>query len=268
MPVYFVEEELLRAVDATKPPPDLTLEQINMPMPAMLFMFPVKFMVHRHRWPFAMSAVTKLNGGAVKTNRWFKQIAGVNVELGSQGSMMLFHFPLYLEDGNPVDYASRYPIHHKLSDLSVDEAYYEDCSIKEREKYNQIKPGLGDFIVERKVPTPSHEDDVGILKELTVLTSKLLLVLGARPGLITTGSITRKEKRKGSIVVREELWSPNMIGSGYKIQRQSEDHGGTHASPRMHWRRGHMHTVVHGEGRSLRKLQWFEPVLVNSHKDQ
>lgn len=33
-------------------------------------------------------------------------------------------------------------------------------------------------------------------------------------------------------------------------------------SPRGHWRRGHFHTVLHGEGRRERRLAWFRPILV------
>ena len=29
-----------------------------------------------------------------------------------------------------------------------------------------------------------------------------------------------------------------------------------------HWRRGHWHTVLHGEKRQSRRMQWFQPVYV------
>ena len=34
------------------------------------------------------------------------------------------------------------------------------------------------------------------------------------------------------------------------------------ASRRPHWRRGHWHTVLHGEKRQSRRMQWFQPVYV------
>jgi hypothetical protein len=40
--------------------------------------------------------------------------------------------------------------------------------------------------------------------------------------------------------------------------------GGTHASPRPHMRRGHIHTVRFGRGRSESRKQWFPPVFVNA----
>ena len=33
-------------------------------------------------------------------------------------------------------------------------------------------------------------------------------------------------------------------------------------SPRGHWRRGHFHTVLYGEGRRERRLAWFRPTLI------
>ena len=35
---------------------------------------------------------------------------------------------------------------------------------------------------------------------------------------------------------------------------------GTTSQP--HWRRGHWHTVLHGEKRQSRLMQWFQPVYV------
>ena len=34
------------------------------------------------------------------------------------------------------------------------------------------------------------------------------------------------------------------------------------AARRPHWRRGHWHTVLHGEKRHSRRMQWFQPVYV------
>jgi hypothetical protein len=86
-----------------------------------------------------------------------------------------------------------------------------------------------------------------------------------RPQLIEMGVQTRKERIKHGIV-REAIWSPNIIGGKYKVKHSTEHGEGTHASPRVHWRMGHWHTVLHGKGRALRKLDWFEPVIVNAIK--
>ena len=41
-------------------------------------------------------------------------------------------------------------------------------------------------------------------------------------------------------------------------RRASCGHG---VSPQMHWRRGHWHTVTHGEKRQQRSLRWYRPTL-------
>jgi hypothetical protein len=35
-----------------------------------------------------------------------------------------------------------------------------------------------------------------------------------------------------------------------------------HCDRRPHWRRGHWHTVLHGEKRQRRRMQWFKPAYV------
>jgi hypothetical protein len=39
--------------------------------------------------------------------------------------------------------------------------------------------------------------------------------------------------------------------------------GGSNSASRwLHWRRGHWHTVLHGEKPQSRRMQWFQPVYV------
>lgn len=68
------------------------------------------------------------------------------------------------------------------------------------------------------------------------------------------------EKKKRSTV---GVWQPNWIGRGYEVKSESTVNGGTHASPRSHWRRGHWRRQPIGEGRTERKLVWIEPMLIN-----
>ncbi|MEM9814969.1 MAG: hypothetical protein AAF827_00945 [Cyanobacteria bacterium P01_D01_bin.6] len=59
---------------------------------------------------------------------------------------------------------------------------------------------------------------------------------------------------------------PRLIGADYVIKKiisSNDASGGTHASPRTHWRRGHYRRVAIGEGRNERKTVWIEPTLVN-----
>ena len=46
-----------------------------------------------------------------------------------------------------------------------------------------------------------------------------------------------------------------------ELRRQDPTIQQRHCSP-PHWRRGHWHTVLHGEKRQNRRMQWFQPVYV------
>jgi hypothetical protein len=77
-------------------------------------------------------------------------------------------------------------------------------------------------------------------QKMATLILKLLVVLNTRPALVKPGGIERSEKRhpKTGEITRSELWQANVIGSKYRVLRQPST--GTHASPKWHWRRGHL----------------------------
>ena len=78
---------------------------------------------------------------------------------------------------------------------------------------------------------------------MSALILKLLVILNLRPSLITHGAQERPRRVKHARAWKRELWSANFIGRGYRLAR--EPHG-THASPRMHIRRGHVTWQVTG----------------------
>jgi len=65
---------------------------------------------------------------------------------------------------------------------------------------------------------------------------------------------------------RREYWSPNIVGKFYTPPKHAPQ--GTHASPRMHWRRGHFRHQPFGPGRQERKVIWLEPMLVSAGDDE
>lgn len=91
-----------------------------------------------------------------------------------------------------------------------------------------------------------------------------LMAMTCRPDLLTKEVIhhwQHKDPRKRGNVA---FWNPNIIGNGYQI---SGGHGhGTHASPRMHWRRGHFRNQACGVGRKDHRQVWLEPMLVAANQ--
>jgi len=62
---------------------------------------------------------------------------------------------------------------------------------------------------------------------------------------------------------------PVWIGKDFRLDRTpraasegSATGSSSGASRRPHWRSGHWHTVLHGEKRQSRRMQWFQPVYV------
>jgi hypothetical protein len=94
---------------------------------------------------------------------------------------------------------------------------------------------------------------------------RVWLLLLARPGVATQEKIVRSESRdRRGRLTKEALWSPNILGA---VEIVSVPIGGTHASPRMHWRRGHYRRQRIGslEKREY-KIVWIEPVLVGENE--
>jgi hypothetical protein len=96
------------------------------------------------------------------------------------------------------------------------------------------------------------------LRDLSGVVFRVLLGLEARPALLVSGRRDGRHKKSGV-----ELWTPNVVGRDYRVARAGvESHGGSHASPRPHWRRGHFRRQAVGAGRTERKIIWIEPILI------
>jgi len=93
----------------------------------------------------------------------------------------------------------------------------------------------------------------------------LIMLMNARPALVETH--TKAEKPPTSGKAARKLASPNWIGRTYRAPR-SEHAGGTHASPHVHWRRGHWRHQAHGPANSLRKDIWIEPMIIGATTQQ
>ena len=102
--------------------------------------------------------------------------------------------------------------------------------------------------------------DKALKDRVSALMLKLLVVLNTRPNLVERGQCVRPRRIKRGRVKCRELWSPNLIGWRYQVAAGIP--AGTHASPRMHWRRGHIRNQPFGTGRTQRRLVWIEPMLI------
>lgn len=237
-PTYFVAEQFAEAVNQTKPPVDGTLAEMQWPLDAALFALPLEFSYRTFGTYVPFIAFSLIPKGKLVCNcglvRPFEIVNGVAVSF--YGTM---------SDGVPVFYHRHAPMTGEVARFVMDDEIAKGSSLA-----NDWK---------ELVPVP---DERALMLKLNTFVIKLLLVMAAEPSMVEHGVMTRKERVKHGKRI-DALWSPNFLG---RLYRTAAGGDGEHASPRLHWRRGHLHQVCHGPNRSLRRMQWFKPVLVNAER--
>lgn len=108
-----------------------------------------------------------------------------------------------------------------------------------------------------------EEGDSEFLEHMGRVVFGTIMAMNARPGLFTQGKCTARVPAKKNKPARE-FWSPNVIGRDYQTKQAHVGGTGTHASPRMHFRRGHFRAQPVGPGRLERRQIWIEPMLVSA----
>ena len=234
VPIYFIEEQFIRAVAATDLPHDFTLDDLHWPMPAMVVGFPARFM--REYLGRDVCYVYAANCGA--GDYAVSELPGCP-RITVPKSKVAWQFYCW-QDGNLESFVSSYMRQDRVDETISNYAYTD---------YTEIKDEAG-------IATDKEVTD-----RLSALMLKLLVILNTRPQLVETGRCVRPQKIKHGRVKHCELWSPNLIGRCYRTIREDQG-GGTHASPRAHWRRGFVRNQPHGPHRSMRKPVWIQPVLV------
>jgi hypothetical protein len=233
VPVYYVAEDFIRAVAATELPHDFTLADLHWPMPAMVIGFPLKFM-------------TEYLG------RETCYVYATEFDAGDHRCRFLPATPFITIPKDKIA-ISWYACVDGVLESFVSSYWKEDRIDEIIQKYDYTDYTGAEAI--------QIQEDKECCDRLSVLMFKLLVVLNTRPNLVESGTCLRSANtRKGKS--RSELWSPNIIGAKYRVLRERTEPTGTHASPRLHWRRGHLRNQAHGPGRSLRKLAWIEPTLI------
>jgi hypothetical protein len=233
VPVYYVAEEFIRAVAATDLPHDFTLADLHWPMPAMVIGFPVRFMRDY-------------------VGRETCYVFATEFEHGDHSCRFLPSTPVITMPKAKVAISWYACVNGRLESF-VSSFWKEDHVDEIIQKY-----GYTDYT---GADAPKVQEDRECCDRLSALMFKLLVVLNTRPNLVEPAACIRRAcKKKGKL--RSELWSPNIIGASYRVSRDKAAPTGTHASPRPHWRRGHLRNQPHGQGRTLRKLIWIEPLLI------
>lgn len=236
-PVFFVSPELFVAAAQTTPPLNTILGHIKWPLNAMAFFFPQKESREMFGTDVHFGAIGKVRGQHITTGKEFETILTL---------------AQYTDPGRNDGI------------ISWLHSYCPVCC----ENSIQTLLDHGQLEIHDKATTLNEAIDQPLAEQLIKLLYNLVLIMTAQPRLVKNEVLLRKENTAKGIC---SLWHPNFIGANYKHHRESNNkleltQSGTHASPRMHWRRGHFRNQHHGKELKEVKIIWIEPVLVNSNE--
>lgn len=229
VPIFFVSTAFAEAVAATEFPSDLMLNDLKWPFDGMVLGFPTEFMnryvgrevcyVHATFIPAGFIRSPILGAPTIETP---KEKIGIRFLTNSESPGRLSNLVTVYHTDEPIQ------------------------GVFERYTYTDYTGSLN----------PSQiQNDEECLSKVVALVLKLLIIVSIKPDFMTLGTETRpRSEKKGR--VRNALWSPNWIGEKY-VTKVSQ--GGTHASPRIHRVKGHLHWYLSGPGRTIRTRKWTEP---------
>jgi hypothetical protein len=248
VPTYFISEDFYRAVAATEPPKETRIEDIKWPMPAMLLCLPLAFSKQYcgATGPFISVVHAPVGPYTVLGGR-----SGTNI---TEHSRVIIHAMVFYGP-SPIDYINCTKTNKDIDSLCTAEftTWEEDIAGRPEGNFN----------------APTKEGEIEVANKLNSLATKLLLAISARPEMREEGGVARPARIRNGEVEKEELWHPNMIGRQYRIVYEPGNKPeGSHASPRMHWRRGHIRNQKHGRNLCQTKLIWIDPVLVKAEGEQ
>ena len=213
VPVFYIDDAFVRAVAATKLPDDFIVADLKWPMPALVLGFPTKFMKEYTDRDICYVYAADLADGEHAPPSCLTSIFGfcptltcpaqISFEFNSGDGFAQFFVAGCFKNQRPND--------------RIRNCVYTDYADS---------------------PPNRIADNETLADRMGSLVLKLLLILNIRPALVKTGQVVRQHKMKHGKSVGE-LWSANIIGVHYRTQRQPAGDG-TQASPRWHWRRGHI----------------------------
>lgn len=222
VPVYYVSESLTRAVAATELPSGIRIADLNWPMPAMVLGFPQRFMLEYLGLDVCYVYAAHLAAGPHRSK----------------------HIPFAPVIETPADKVAWFWFSWSMRGL---ESFVSSFWTKDDIDQTLAAYPYTDFTNAAPGVVAKNRDATD---KVSALMLKLLCVLNWRENLIEPAHCIRPARIKGG-VQRPALWAPNVIGRTYRPRREPATTAGTHASPRLHWRRGHAAFQVVGRREDL-----------------
>ncbi len=229
VPIFFVAPDLLKAVQMTVPPVDLDWVNLNLPFERAAFALPRG----------SLSRATHGDVGYV----WYSRIMKDEPLLvpGAVGQEQVAEDDMFFIRASCLESPERPSFQQFMRGSQTPTLNLKD---------------LTGVVGSRSQPESLVAGDVTLTESMTTLIFGLVFAMDVRESLWEWGVYTGEKAKNGA-----EFWTPNIIGKHYVFPGKGT-HGHTGVSPRMHYRRGHMRQQPYGEGRSLRRAQWIEPMLI------
>lgn len=241
VPTWFIGQELCEALLKTEPPQDLMIEEIQWPMPAMLFMLPLEFSQEYFGYTVPYITLAQFDKDAVL--RCPLKIYGKDprtVEVRNEQPFIVGTM-LSWESGAPLHYDFRSPITRPVKDLMT-------------APFEVISSGI---ITDEQV-----NRDLATDHKLINLAVNLLLAMTAEPELVTPESMIRPADKRNGVIRKRALWNPRFVGRNFRVEYEPHAPTGSHRSPHAHWRIGHWRNQRHGPQNTLTKRIWIKPCFI------
>jgi len=230
MPYYFIDGQLARAIAATAVPKDMSFGEIQWPLNALTFAYPLDFMreltgynvdigfVSGAIWPH--SGITKPPIEICPELIAFS-VPAFQVDEPRMAVTFVDHRDFVVQNFLAASYHASHELSSPISDIDTIE-------------YLQWKFNSG---LETTMNLPVADEQV-VSRKVVALFMKTLLVISA----LEPRYVEREAKLRDPIVKRgvhkPALWRPNFIGRAFTLPKHTPV--GTHATPIYHVRRRHV----------------------------
>jgi hypothetical protein len=261
-PVFFLDKELTNLLERTDPPADLSPEDIELPFPAFGLILP-------DTQEFPLLLIGELDSHKVPLNSQAQKIlADIPTVHGhpEQKSLLDFYSLRYKE---PPDAHNHLTVFRGQTGPGKWQGSW--CPLRSSTLQGLLKDYAASL---EKFYGPLGIRDDQSLKNIRLVLNFLCWL---------KYEYTPKKRPNPKALWGENSPDPNpaMAKRGFKRPIVFEDNRPetppkkkrdgkttTHASPEPHWRQGHWHTILFGEGKNQSEKRWFRPIWVSPEKDE
>lgn len=232
-PLYFISPELCRAIMATSLPKEMEFGELEWPVEALTFAYPVnlikEYVGFNVEIPFVSGGVFPHSGHDDCVRRVTPEleliidVPTINVDSPRTTVTFMDHLDFVKQSVVAPSYHGSHRLNRPIKDIDVIEFV----------EWGAYSPDA--------LPTPNLNIDMAgekvVSRKVVALFFKTLVVMST----LEPRYIEREVKLRDPVVKRgvtkKALWAPNFVGRSFTLKKSSST--GTHASPEYHVRRRH-----------------------------